>query len=82
MGDHYLKQLEDKAILVWDCLNPLAGFSLCDVSLKLPFLATYIVGASIGLWKDTTPGNGPGQEFMYLDMHDSTNIHVFKKWHF
>ena len=33
VGDHYFKQLEDKAILAWDCLKPLAGFSLCVVSL-------------------------------------------------
>ena len=37
MGDHYLKQLEDKAILVRDCLKPLAGFSSCVGSLRHPF---------------------------------------------
>ena len=36
VGDHYPKQLEDRAIPVWDFLNPLAGFSPCVVSLRHP----------------------------------------------
>ena len=32
MGDHHPKQLEDRTIPVWDCLKPLAGFSLCVAS--------------------------------------------------
>ena len=37
VGDHYFKQLEDKAILAWDCLKPLDGSSSCVVSLRHPF---------------------------------------------
>ena len=37
VGDHYLKKLEEKEILVWDCLKPLAGSFSCVVSVRHPF---------------------------------------------
>ena len=36
VGDYHTKQLEDRTIPTWDCLNPLVGFSLCVVSLRHP----------------------------------------------
>ena len=34
VGDYHPKQLEDRKIPAWDCLKPLAGFSLCVVRLR------------------------------------------------
>ena len=36
MGDYHTKQLKDRKIPAWDCLKPLAGFSLCVASLGHP----------------------------------------------